>query len=435
MKNPKTEYREALNTLTKVAPLIAKGFPDPDSLPDPHSVVIPPTTEFSRSRPARRREARETAKAAKRIRGMGGIYHPSYRDTKTGERVVLPGLWIYYQDRHKKQVKENAHTENEAEAWKLLKKRHGEVAAGRPVGPDVNRTTFDDMATMIVNDYKANGWRSLKRCEGCVEHLRGYFGTDRAIEITSDRITAYVAGRQKEGASNGTINNELATLSRMFELAIIAGKAATKPHISKLAEHNTRKGFFEREQLEAVLKRLPDEIKPVTVTAYVTGWRVHDEILTRQKHHLDLKGGWLRLEPGETKNGEGRNFPLTPMLREALEAQVQKTRALELAKGAIIPWLFHRNGKPITSFRAAWKKACKEAGIPGKIPHDFRRTAVRNLERAGVPRSSAMAMVGHKTQSIYQRYAIVDQGMLEEAALKLALQHEKDQGQQKAAEK
>lgn len=77
-----------------------------------------------------------------------------------------------------------------------------------------------------------------------------------------------------------------------------------------------------------MLRRLSEAIKPVVITAYVTGWRVHDEILTRQRHHLDIKAGWLRLEPGETKNDEGRMFPLTPMLREALEAQIKKTEAL-----------------------------------------------------------------------------------------------------------
>ena len=66
-----------------------------------------------------------------------------------------------------------------------------------------------------------------------------------------------------------------------------------------------------------------------------------------------------------------------------------------------------------------WLSACRAAGVPGRIPHDFRRTAVRNLERAGVPRSSAMAMVGHKTESIYRRYATVDAGALHDAAAKL----------------
>ena len=83
------------------------------------------------------------------------------------------------------------------------------------------------------------------------------------------------------------------------------------------------------------------------------------------------------------------------------------------------PWLFHRKGRPIKSFRRAWRTACKNAEVPGRIPHDFRRTAIRNLERAGIPRSAAMAMVGHKTESVYRRYAIVEEGMLNEAGVKL----------------
>jgi integrase len=295
----------------------------------------------------------------KKGKGMGGVFQPSYRDKKTGELTRIPTWWIFY-NRQGKQIKESSHSTKEADAWKLLKKRHGEIAEGKPVGPDVNRTTFEDMATMITNDYKANGRRSIKSCSGALAHLRGFFGQDKATEITSDRITAYVASRQEE-ASNGSINLELAALSRMFKLGMIAGKVSHKPHISKLTLRNTRKGFFEPEQFEAVLRHLPAEIQPVAVTAYVTGWRVQDEILTRQRHHLDLKAGWLRLEPGETKNDEGRMFPLTPMLRDALEEQARKTRALEIQKGVIIPWLFHRNGKPITSFRVAWKKACRAA--------------------------------------------------------------------------
>ncbi len=83
----------------------------------------------------------------------------------------------------------------------------------------------------------------------------------------------------------------------------------------------------------------------------------------------------------------------------------------------------HEYGVPIVSFRRAWLTACKSAGVPERIPHDFRRTAVRNLERAGVPRSSAMAMVGHKTESVYRRYAIADEQTLREGAAKLQSLH------------
>jgi integrase len=357
---------------------------------------------------------------------MGGVYRPAYK-TKSGDKIVSPDWWIYYSCRGK-QIKENSHSQREADAWKLLKKRHGEIAEQKPVGPDITRTMFDDMAQMLVNDYNANGRKSVACCTISINHLRGYFGEDKVRDITSDRVTAYATMRQGEKASNSTINSELAALSKMFTLAIRAGKASNRPHIQKLRLNNTRKGFFEADQFNAVLGHMPDDLKPVMITAYVTGWRVHDEILTRQKHHLNLKAGWLRLEPGETKNNEGREFPLTPMLRETLEKQIAKTEAMQRDQGAIIPWLFHRNGKPIKCFRKAWRKACTAAGIPGRIPHDFRRTAVRNLERAGVPRSAAMKMVGHRTEAIYRRYAIVDAPMLKDAAVKLDQLHRADHG-------
>ncbi|HEX2930909.1 MAG TPA: hypothetical protein VHV54_14400 [Candidatus Binatia bacterium] len=142
----------------------------------------------------------------------------------------------------------------------------------------------------------------------------------------------------------------------------------SKPYIPKLALNNTRKGFFEWEQLSPVLKNLPEDLQPAIETAYITGWRIHDEILTRQKHHADLKGrGWLRLDPGETKNNEGRNFPFTARLREIIERQLQKTRALERATGKIIPWLFHRDGKQIKTFRRSWLTACVKAGLGTEV--------------------------------------------------------------------
>ena len=134
-------------------------------------------------------------------------------------------------------------------------------------------------------------------------------------------------------------------------------------------------------------------------------------------------------------------FPITGRLREILETQLAKTEALQRASGKLIPWLFHRDGKPIKTFRRSWITACVNAGfghvikntkgkvikkVADRIPHDFRRTAVRNLERAGVARSAAMKMVGHKTESIYRRYAIADKSMLQEAGEKLARLHSAD---------
>ena len=93
---------------------------------------------------------------------------------------------------------------------------------------------------------------------------------------------------------------------------------------------------------------------------------------------------------------------------------------LERCTGEIVAHVFHRDGQPIRSMRGAWDAACERAGLSGWLFHDLRRTAVRNLEGAGVSRSVAMSFTGHETESVYQRYAITDPDSQEAGAAKLA---------------
>ena len=129
---------------------------------------------------------------------------------------------------------------------------------------------------------------------------------------------------------------------------------------------------------------------------------------------------WASL-PGsrDTKNDEARVFPYTDELRAAMEDQRAYTIKVQKTQGKVCPWVFHREGKQVRSFRRSWLTACKRAGVPGRIPHDFRRTAVRNLVIAGVPEVVAMKMTGHNTRSVFERYNIVSESDLEEAAKRL----------------
>jgi integrase len=364
----------------------------------------------------------------KKIRGLGGAYQRG-------------GIWWIQFYVRGRRYRESTESTKETDATKLLKKRIGEAQQpGRPIGAQVEKTTLSDLAAMIVNDYRANGRRSLDRLEDAIIHLKEFFGPDRrAMDLTADRITAYQAYRQEQRhkgrkVANATINYELAMLRRAFRLAARAGKVSFRPEFEMLHVENARKGFFDADQSRAVIAHLPDYLKPVAAAAYITGWRTKSELLTRQWRHVDLDAGWLRLDPGEGKTAEPRMFPLTPELRGLLEVQRELVSGLERATGQIIPWIFvHPDGTPIKNFRYAWAKALKGAGLSGKLVHDFRRTAVRNLERAGVPRSSAMKITGHKTETVYRRYAIVDEGMMREAAEKLAALHQADIGKKSSS--
>ena len=359
-----------------------------------------------------------------RNRGMGYVFQPKYRDQRTRERKTADTWWISYSI-HGRRHRENAHSTKEGDAGKLLKLRLGQAAIGMPVGPQVERTTLGDILKMVEVDYAANGRKSLDRVRHANAHLVDFFdGSAKVRNVTADRITSYQAKRLEQGAKPSTANYELAMLRRAFRLGTRAEKVATRPEIQMLHVENTRKGFFEPEQHRAVMKYLPEHLRPLAAVAYITGWRSKSELLTRQWRHVDFANGWLRLDPGESKNGEGREFPFTPELRSVLQDQREVVKATERQHSCVIPWVFvHADGRRIKDFRGAWKKACKDAGVPGRLVHDFRRTAVRNLERAGVPRSAAMKLTGHKTEAVYRRYAITDSVMLQEAAAKLATLH------------
>ena len=130
--------------------------------------------------------------------------------------------------------------------------------------------------------------------------------------------------------------------------------------------------------------------------------------------------GTARLE-GETKNERPREFPLDviPELRGAIDQQLEATRRLEVETGRVIPLLFHNCGNAIVDYRPAWHKACAAAGVSGRIPHDVRRTATRNLMNAGVDPLVTMALVGWEDVGMLKRYGIIDRNMLERGAAKL----------------
>jgi len=353
-------------------------------------------------------------------------------------RAGSPYLWVRYRvNGH--EYRESAKSADRRKAEKLLLQRQVELGVpGAFTPPDVRATTFEDLQEFIEAKYRAKGFRSTRRLGQLLGHLGQFFAGMRAQAITADRLTAYLADRLDEGAAPATVRLELNVLGTAFRLARKFKRVTEVPEFPPAPAPVVRTGFFERDEFEAVLAHLPAHLRPPLEFAYMTGWRVPSEVLPLTWDRVDFDAGVVRLEVGSTKNREGRTFPFAalPELTALLERRRVATDAVQRQVGRIVPHVFWRvDGTPIKDFRKTWHGACRRAAFAGtgpvrqlvrpqlleRIPHDLRRTAVRNLVRAGVPEKTAMLLTGHKTRTVFDRYNIVNEADLSAGVAKLAV--------------
>jgi integrase len=163
-----------------------------------------------------------------------------------------------------------------------------------------------------------------------------------------------------------------------------------------------QKRIFEYAEFIALREQFAPELQGVLTFGYYTGWR-KNEILSLRWNQVDLNNQTVRLDPGTTKSGEGRTVILEGELLELIKQQWERRAIVKIpgtSPTVLCAYVFHRRGKPIKDFYDAWRKACTAAGIQARIFHDFRRTAVRNMVRVGVPERVAMMVSGHKTCSV-----------------------------------
>lgn len=219
--------------------------------------------------------------------------------------------------------------------------------------------------------------------------------------------------RLGDGRKPATVNRELTALKRMFTLAMKAGKLASRPHIASLAEDNAREGFLEPADFASVREHLHTDVADAATFAYLTGWR-KGEATTLEWRDVNLAAREIRLRSENSKNKRPRVVKLAGELLALLEHRAS-VRQLDC------PLVFHRAGKPLGDFRKAWATACEAAGFAGILFHDLRRSAVRNMVRAGVPERVAMRISGHRTRSIFDRYDVTSETDLDAAAERTAL--------------
>jgi integrase len=294
----------------------------------------------------------------------------------------------------------------------------------------------------LENDYKLRDKWSAKVASN-VKPLREHFGTWRAVDVTSNAIGTYIETLREEGYSNATANRRMQLLGQAFKVAIRNKQLSVAPFIPRLSEiGNERQGFFEIADFEAVVAKLPEYLRDFSRFGFLTGWR-KGSIESLRWSDVGDDVIYLRAENSKTRKPE--TIPVQGDLQDIIE----RRRSAAILKGEdgatrFGEYVFHHNGEPVGDFRKAWASACVAVGLgkmtcpkcgeestsrtcepckvetrySGKIFHDFRRTASRNMIAAGVPQAVAMKITGHRTDSMFRRYAIVNEEQKREALAK-----------------
>lgn len=345
------------------------------------------------------------------MRGDGRIY----------KRKGSNHWWIAY-NHQGKELRESSNSPEYRDAQKLLKRRLQEIGADTLglqsfLGPAQDRITLNDLLDHLEHDYRIRN-KFSPSIKSHLQRARDAFGHYRAIALTPKHIDSFIEAELENGRAPATINRSTQLVGQAYNLALRRKELNTKPYIRKLPERNARQGFFEHDEYERVITHLPEYLKDPCRFAYLSGWR-RGEVFTLEWTDVDQRAHVIRLRPEESKNGQGRTLALEGDLWTIIQRRWSERTITRKDKTVVISrYVFHHDGHAIVDIKKAWATACTKAGVGPRLFHDFRRTAIRNMVRAGVPETVAMKISGHKTRSVFDRYNITDERDLREAMQK-----------------
>jgi integrase len=349
---------------------------------------------------------------AKRERGDGGLF-----------RIKGSQNWYAQIYKDGKPYRISSRLSVKEEAKDFLKKLMLDATAGKPFIGDVQKIHYGDLRAGLLHNYIERGNKSLQILADGTETIWGLKALDGFFEyksdkepgvpvtkITTDAARKFTQERLEAGITNSTINLSLAALRRMLNIAHEDSKIPVVPKIRLLKPNAPRKGFLEQKKFDELLGHISTNLKPLILLLYYCGLRL-GEALQIDWSQVDLDRALIHLEDEQTKSGEGRTVPLPDILVDILQT-------VEPKHGTVFDG---------TNLRMVWQKACvaaklgilEERRYTGLLIHDLRRSAIKNLTRAGVPQNVAMKISGHKTISVFQRYNIVDETDLVEAMRKV----------------
>jgi integrase len=283
---------------------------------------------------------------------------------------------------------------------------------------DSRRVTIAALAESLMQSWRNHDKNpdTVKWAGYCWKRLLPHFGKMKADALPTAAIGDYIEKRKAEGAANGTINRELTILSCAFTMAYdeTPRRVSRRLSFTRLPEPKGRQGFVDDAQYRTLAAHCTEVyMRAMLALAYSFGFR-KGELVGLKVRNVDLLAGTINLDT--SKNGDARKVSLTQGTRQLLAACI-------VGKGPEDA-VFTRqevSGRhvPVADFRGTWDKITLAAGCPGLLFHDLRRSAVRNMVRAGIPETVCMKISGHRTRSTFDRYNISSERDLIEAAKKI----------------
>lgn len=326
--------------------------------------------------------------------------------------------WIaFYVDG--REQRESARTKDEGTAQKYLRRKLKEVHAHEldPSKPFLSqrdrKRSVSELMDALQADFEIRGkWSPQARTN--VQHVRSAFGNIRATTLSAEQVDEYIQRRLSGGGAKASINRVTQLLKQAYALADLPA-----PRIRRLDEtDNVRRGFFTEPEVRRVMANLPAELADFTLFAWLTGMRKGEIASLRWE---DFDGDCIRLRAEDAKNGTARLIPIEGELVELIERRKSMRPFKSKDVAMMSSLIFHRAGEPIREFRKSWTTACRLSGVQ-RVFHDLRRSACRNMVAAGVAQVTAMQLSGHKTDSMFRRYAIVAENDMR-AALRMTQNH------------
>jgi integrase len=335
------------------------------------------------------------------------VYRPR-RNGKTSKNYVCEFVL------HGTRIQESCKTTSKTVAKEYEKRRRAELErafVGLPSTDKASRLAqVSELCRSYLSGYRLNHrLKSIRFAEGRLKHVDRLLGSFMLCDLTEDQIREYIRSRQREKVSGRTINMELGELSR------VVGRTWRElwPKIKKLEERRDIGKALSITEQRALLTSLtysPSQIlRTLVPILLLTGMR-SGEAMSLTWNQVDLIEWKITVGRAKTSSGSGRIIPINKDLAKVLGEHLvwfERQFGVVMPSQYLLPWGSPEPKDPyrhVTEVKTAWTRLRQISGVSCRL-HDLRHTFATALAEGGASEGTMLALMGHMSRSMLERYS------------------------------